>query len=217
MEANPYAAPEAKLDEVELVPTSGGDLAAFEAIRRKHIAAESSVKALGGLNILGGALLVLAGFSLFAAGFVGERPAVGLASFSGFLGVAVFATGALNLAVGLGLRGLRSWARWVTIALLSISLLLNLAGIAIYVARGGAGGSLPGTLFGMIIPGYLFSLLISRRAAVVFSPEYAEVIAATPHVKMKTSWLVKGFAIVLVAVIVIGVVAALLGSIGNHG
>lgn len=210
---NPYAAPDAKLDEVDLFPTVGGDLAALEAARRTHISTESSVKALGGLNIFGGVLIILFGLGLFAAGFTGDRPAVGLLPFSAFLGVALVAIGALNLAVGIGLRGLRSWARWVTVALLSISLLANLAGFLIPLASGNPGASNPGGLFGMIIPGYLFLLLVSKKATVVFSTDYRLVIAATPHVKMKTSWIVKGFLIVLISVIVIAVVAALVAGL----
>ena len=55
-----------------------------------------------------------------------------------------------------------------------------------------------GTLIGF----YMLYLLLSKKGTMVFSPEYKEIIAQTPHMKYKTSpvvWIALGL---IVAVIV---------------
>ena len=46
----------------------------------------------------------------------------------------------------------------------------------------------------------------------VFSPEYRLIIERTPHIKYRTSWILKGCLIFVGAVIVLAVIAAILSS-----
>jgi hypothetical protein len=47
------------------------------------------------------------------------------------------------------------------------------------------------TLVGMLIAGYILYLLLSPKGAVVFSRPTREIIARTPHVKYRTSPILK--------------------------
>ena len=54
---------------------------------------------------------------------------------------------------------------------------------------------------GTLISGYILYLLWGKKGRVIFSPEYQAVIAATPHVKYKTSivvWILLGLVVVLI-------------------
>ena len=59
---------------------------------------------------------------------------------------------------------------------------------------------------------YILDLLRSKKSSMVFSSEYHLIIERTPHIKYRTSWIVKGCLIVLVLVIGLGLVAAFLSS-----
>ena len=64
---------------------------------------------------------------------------------------------------------------------------------------------------GTLINAYILYLLLCRKANVVFSAEYREIIIRTPHIKYKTSLLVKilaGIFLALLAVAVLGVIFA---------
>jgi hypothetical protein len=60
---NPFATPEADVEP--MVPPGDGGME--ERIRREHIGHETSLKTLGGLQVLGGALALLSSIALFAA------------------------------------------------------------------------------------------------------------------------------------------------------
>lgn len=65
---------------------------------------------------------------------------------------------------------------------------------------------------GTIISAYFLYLLASKKGEFVFSEEYAQVRAATPEIKYRTSRIVWGFLIALILLIVLGIVAAVLGA-----
>ena len=67
----------------------------------------------------------------------------------------------------------------------------------------------------MIIPAYILYLLLSSKGAMVFSTEYKEIIARTPHVKYRTSCIVWGALIVLGVVILLAVVAGLVSMMSG--
>ena len=73
-----------------------------------------------------------------------------------------------------------------------------------------AGIGLIGFPIGTLISAYILYLLGSQKGVQVFSDEYAEVIAATPHIKYRSSKLVIVLVVLLVALVVIGVVAGLM-------
>lgn len=197
-ERNPYAPPEAELGES--AAGAPEELAEAKAVRRAHITHETLIKSLGALHLVG----VVFGFIwliAFAAVVVLHNDRT-VDSAPPPLFVLIF-TG-INLALGLGLRGLRPWARWVDVALNGISLLLCVLSVIPAVLWGGGGPDVAGVaLVFLIMPGFVLYLLISPKAAVVFSPGYKEIIARTPHVKMKMSWLATGCLIVLVTLLVL--------------
>lgn len=207
---NPYAAPEAPLG-APVTPST--ELAEMEATRRKYLSHEASVKSVGSLHILGAIVLILAVVAMLAASASDPNgnslPTLLMAGF--FVGLL-----ALNLALGIGLTKLQNWARWVDVAFMGLGVIsAGLQTIMSLIMTSGQPGMIAPILFGnsigLLINGYILYLLVSSKATVVFSPEYKEVIKATPHIKYKTSCLVKGFLFLLVAMIILAIVGAFLG------
>jgi hypothetical protein len=148
--ANPYAAPSARVEDVNAYPEA-------EAIRRAHINHEASIKAVGLLDYLGGILAML------AAGFLLSRSG----QWDVAIGLFLFAFGVGLLFAGWGVRALRSWGRILGCVIAALGLL-----------------EFP---IGTLVNSYILFLLLSKKGRTVFSPAYREVIAATPHVKYRTS------------------------------
>jgi hypothetical protein len=208
-EIDPYAPPKEAIGERGALEEPA-DLARAEAIRRKYIGHEASVKSIGHLHYLAVIFTlfvfvsVLAQLSSMPRAEAGEGTAWTAGVIFCFVVVIL-----INLVMGVGLTGLKSWARWVEVALTILSLLYFLLGTAGAALL--AGG--PEILFFVvtsIISIYILYLLLSKKGSMVFSPEYREIMQVTPHVKYRTSRIVKGCLIAFVVLIVLSVVAALL-------
>ena len=146
-----------------------------EAIRRAHINREASIKAVGILYYLGGAGGLLVGLAFL----VGGASEINIMYTSLFL----VAFGAASLAVGWGVRALRPWGRIAGCVLSVIGLL--------------------GFPIGTLINAYILYLYLSKKGRTIFAPAYKDVIAATPHVKYRTSivvWILLALVVVLVIV-----------------
>ena len=154
-----------------------------EAVRREHINHEASIKSVGVLYYLAGGGLTVGSI----AGLAGAPDAGG-----GAVALLMLAFGVAWLAAAWGLRALKSWARIVACVLSGIGLL--------------------GFPIGTLINGYILYLLLSKKGRMVFSPEYQEVIAATPHVKYKTSIIVWIFLALILALIVLGIGVSMIGG-----
>ena len=151
-------------------------------IRSDHIKHEASVKSVGILYFLASAFMILAGiFALTADPGTGMMVALLLLFF-----------GAAQVWVGIGLRGLKPWARLPTAILSGIGLL--------------------GFPLGTVINGYILYLVLSKKGKTVFSEDYQRIMEQTPHIKYKTSIVVWIFLGLLLVLIGLGVVAALFGS-----
>lgn len=154
-------------------------VSAAEAIRREHIAHERQLKSVGLLYF----------FATFALGVSAVVPlAVGGSKVDGAVSLLVGAFAALSAVVGYGYRTLRPWVR-VPGAILAV---LGLLAVPV----------------GTIINAYILYLMFCARGATVLAPEYAAVVAATPHVRYKRTvgdWI----AIALVALFVGGMLIAL--------
>ena len=177
---NPYAPPKARVEDV----VQGSSEA--EAIRREHIKHEASIRSIGVLDYLGGGGLCFAAIGLLAAGASGKSGGV---PFAGAIGIAYIAIGVLLIFVGRGVRALRPWARTTSIVLAAIGLL--------------------GVPFGTLINGYILYLLLSHKGQRIFAADYPEIVAATPHIKYRTSavvWVLLG----LVALIIVALLVAAL-------
>ena len=169
---NPYAPPRAAsdLEAASFGLTSDED----ERIRTEHLNHEWSVRALGTLYLLAAACMPV---SVLAMLFVMPQALSGVGSWSPlYLAVAV-AWGALYGAIGWGLRRLATPAR---------------IGATVFAVVGVLGFPI-----GTVISIYLLHLLLSAKGSMVFSAEYAGVVARTPHLEYRLSPLAKGLLFVL--------------------
>ena len=154
-----------------------------EAIRRAHISHEASVKAVGILYYLGGILCLIVGLGALAG--AASTP------LSAVPALLLIALGVAQLFAGWGVRALRSWARTVGCVLSAIGLL--------------------GFPIGTLINGYILYLFLSKKGRTIFAPAYQDVIAATPHVKYRTSIVIWIFLALLVGLVVFAAVGAFSG------
>ena len=173
--ANPYAAPAAPLENVTI------DTAA-EATRKAHISHEASIKAVGILYYIGGALVIVGALPQ-TPGNVGEKTAIM---------ALLVAVGVAVIFAGRGVRTLRPWGRTLGCIVSGLGLL--------------------GFPIGTLINAYILYLFLSKKGRTIFSPEYRAVIAATPHVKYRTSIIVWIFLALVLAVIVIGIGVSVIGG-----
>jgi hypothetical protein len=176
---NPYAAPKANIEHAE----AGGEA---EMIRKQHINMEASIQAVGRLYLLGCFLALLGFVSILIVMVLGRGD--GVAGAIGFLpsALGMLCIGALYGTTGFGLRKLKTWARIVA----TIVSVIGLIGFPI----------------GTLISGYILYLLWSKKGRTVFTSDYQDVIAATPHIKYKTSilvWIILGIIVLAVAATVV--------------
>lgn len=158
-----------------------------EQIRQAHLSHESSIRAVGMLYLLGGALLTLScvlGLTAMLMAVVatgGGGPKV--ASLLGFVGTFVYAALAvLMFWLGRGLRRLNPSVRIVAAVIAGIGLI--------------------GFPIGTLINAYVLWLLLSAKGKTVFSEDYRRIVAETPHLRYRTPWWVW----VLLALVVSSVV-----------
>lgn len=174
MSASPYAPPKAPLRDADVAAEGA------EAIREAHIRHEVSLKSVGTLYLLGGAVLLLVAL-VGATALLAEVDTGAAPMMVGVFGLyAVLA--ALQLALGVGYRRLRPWVR-VPGGILSA---LGLLAIPV----------------GTLINGYILYLMFSRRGQVILAPGYAAVVAATPHVRYRRTvgdWIALGIVVLLLA------------------
>lgn len=184
--SNPYAV----TTDALALPGMGSD---FEAIRKKYISHEASVKSIGTLYMLGAALGGLASivYLVMAVAMMTQPNQVPAAV--GMLTAFAFAVAMTVLYVFMakGLWDLKPWARIVAAVLSGIGLI--------------------GFPIGTLISAYFLYLLLSAKGVMVFSDQYKEVIKATPHIKYKTSalvWILLGLLLLIVVAVIVAAVAS---------
>jgi hypothetical protein len=158
------------------VEDAGADSEA-EAIRRAHIGHEASIKAVGFLYYLGGLLVLLGALG----GFMGATSARYAYAATGVM-IFLVLVAAAQFAAGWGVRALKRWGQVMGCILSGLGLL-----------------AFP---IGTLISAYILYLLLAKKGRMVFSPAYRDVVAATPHVKYKTSivvWIVLALLLGLIA------------------
>lgn len=183
---NPFAAP-SSLDYAK--ENFGSDA---ERIRQELIGHEASIQSIGLLYIVGSIVAVLYGIVVSLAS--SQAMAVGRrdAEVALVIAVVVLVLGIGQGAVGFGLRRLRSWTR------IPVGVLSGIGLIAVPL--------------GTIINGYILYLIFSEKGNRVFSPEYQEIIRQTPHIKYRTSIIVKIFLGLLLAVIGLALMTIILAA-----
>lgn len=154
-----------------------------ETIRREHINTEATIKSVGLLYYLGAfALLLLGAVSVFGTTFNRDgMPPV-------LMGTIFLTLGGGQGFIGYGLRRLQRWTRIPTVIFSCIGLL--------------------GFPMGTLINGYILVKVLGKQGQFVMTPEYQQIIAATPHVKRKTS-IVALVLLALLLIILIGIIAAI--------
>jgi len=171
---NPYQAP--LLEDEPLPDAAEGVDAELEAIRKKLIKHETSIRSIALIYFIGAAVLVALGINLIFQDRL-RLSAFGYAMGPIFLGLA-----SLLIWVGIALRRLQPWSR-VAVGLLSGAGLLQIP-------------------VGTVIHAYILYLVFCKKGSAVFDPAYKKVIAATPHIKYKTSkiaWFFLGLLFFLLA------------------
>jgi hypothetical protein len=156
-----------------------------ELIRREHLNTEASIKTVGILYYLGAMALIATGVITFDSSKIvktGNDLLLGI--FFMLLGVGMGVA-------AYGLRRLQSWARPLTILVSSVVTIIGLINLS----------------WGVVIHIYIFAQMLGKRGKFVMAPEYQRIIAATPHVKRKTSVVVWVVLIVLL-ILLIGIIAA---------
>lgn len=201
-EQNPYAAPQVE-SLAHPAPTSVDSEA--ERIRKVYLNHEASVQSIGLLYYLGGGLLVLE--MVFGLIFALGRSGGGVQAGAGILVLMIYGVlAAVAFVLGRGLQTLHRYVRIPVVILCSIYVLLALFG------RAAGGGAQLGALVVLAINGYVLYLLISSKGNMVFSAQYAEIRRQTPHIKYRTSWIVRIAAILLLAFLGLGVIGALISA-----
>lgn len=158
-----------------------------EATRFEYVNREAPVGCLG-FVFIGAAALMLFGVAAVAVAlaFSDRSVAGGVGQSLGILStipIPVFLG-----AVGLGLCRLRPWARWAAAALIIVFGLVAAAGSFTSEAqKQGNGSALFVAVFGAAVLLSPLLCLTGRRAAVLFSAGYRDVIVRTPHIKPRTS------------------------------
>ena len=189
LQPNPYA------PAVVTTPQADNDV---EAVRRRYLSHEASIKSIGGLFLLGGLLGLALGGMWIAVGIgvMGGPPSPPKPNQPPEIAVRFLAFGliALLLSVGqlvaaVGLRALKPWSRIPAAILAGIGLL--------------------GFPLGTLINGYVLYLLLSAKGTMVFSPQYQNVMAQTKHIKYKTSIIAWIFLGILVALILFGIIGGI--------
>lgn len=207
---NPYAAP---LSEVgaAYVEAEVGDVEA-ETTRRLYLGHEAAVRSLGSLHYLGAFFGMTAVLGMIVNLVFNVR--VEMWPLAGSLIAFFCLMTALNGTLGYGLYHLQTWARWTEVVLMVFGTLGSLVTIAL-----SAGEPRVGLIYGFVLlfDCYVLYLLLSTRGTVVFSPGYQAVIEKTPHLKYKTSLIVKvavgifGIFLGLIALALLLVVIGVLG------
>ncbi|HBJ34020.1 MAG TPA: hypothetical protein DDZ51_04495 [Planctomycetaceae bacterium] len=160
--------------------------------RNKFLNHEASIQGIGALYLLGSIFLLIGGAFLVIGGLASTAAGQPDALLGLIVGLVYLPLGLLQFWVGRGLRAINPKVRTASIVLSVIGLI--------------------GFPIGTIISAYFLYLLASKKGEFVFSAEYARVRAATPEIKYRTSWIVWGFLIALILLIVLGILAAVLGA-----
>jgi hypothetical protein len=194
-DGNPFATP---LVDAAAVPTSEIDSEA-ERVRKDHIGKEASIKAIGALALLGGALSV--GVGIFLLRLWEQARENGRLGLFATLVLGIVAGGIINLVGGLQLRRLRSNGRVLVTAALGLSVLMGLTTAENAQETGQAIGR-------MLIPTLIIASLWGAKATTVLSDHYRlEIIPRTPHVKYRTPrwiWWLLGLLVLVVLLAAIG-------------
>ncbi|MES2474763.1 MAG: hypothetical protein V4640_03205 [Verrucomicrobiota bacterium] len=186
MSENPYVASQV----FDSPPALDSDA---EVIRKEHIKTEASIKSLGILYFLGGVFLLFGSIAALTTAPVTEG-VTGLGEQAAYILFLIL--GIFQFFLGAAVRKLKPWSR-IGVGILST---IGLIGFPI----------------GTLISAYILYLVLGKKGKMVFSPEYKEIIAATPHIKYRTPkivWIILGILVlILILIVALGIVAIAAGN-----
>jgi hypothetical protein len=194
MSENPYQPPQV-VDQSS--PASTGSFQDYaEEVRRKHLGHEAQIKSIASLYQLAGVLSILGiALSLTTTSAPITAGSVSSIAVSGLLIPVQFV-------VAHGLTRFKTWARITALVFAFLGLIFfAFAGLAALPIGGG-------------ICVIMIVLLLVKKNKMIFSPEYQEIIKATPHIKRKGSIVYK-IALVLLAVILLLTLVGFLMAYSN--
>lgn len=155
-----------------------------DKIRKDHLNHEASIKSIGILYLLSGPIFVVLGILPVFGG-------VSVDVLEVVLSITFVVLGLAQIWTGEKLRKLSSRARIPAAIFAGIGLL--------------------GFPLGTIVGIYFLYLLLGKKGRMVLSEPYREVIAATPHIRYKTSIVVWILLALLVVAVVVGAAAVFRG------
>lgn len=183
MSANPYAPPLGSAAAVAPEPSGAA------VIRRQYLNHEAAVKSVGVLYYIGAVfILALGGMALYAA-LTMDVPELADRAFQIGVSFAYLMLGTVQAATGYGLRRLQRWSR-------PIAIVFSILGLFAFP-------------LGTIISGYILYLLLSHKGGIVFSDHYHQVIARTPEIKYKSSFLVLLLLAILITLAIVSIIAVI--------
>jgi hypothetical protein len=180
---NPYASPTADLTAPL---TNDSSTTAMEQVRRKYLNHQASVQSVGWLYWIGSVVIYILAFSIVFGPSLGRGSDF---SFRLIMGAVYFGFATLSLWLGYGFRKLDRRARIPAGIFSALGLL-----------------SFP---IGTIINGYILYLIFSAKGSMVFSPEYKELIRQTPHIRYRTSIIVRILLVLVLALFAFAGTAAI--------
>ncbi len=151
-----------------------------ETIREKHLNTEASIRSLGILYYLAAIFVSFQAVTLITLPDKSQQQLAMTALMVGIVG--------LNVATGVGLRRLRRWAQ-IAAGIMSAISMMNFP-------------------IGTIIGALILFVLFSPKGRFVFTAEYKQVIAATPHMKYRTAkWVWIALVVFLLLMVLLAVTA----------
>lgn len=179
MADDPFASPETPPGPPEAIEDA-------EAIRAALLPREGAVRmAATPFWVVGGIAIALGGVGVFVGGSSHARGAS--------LGLLV--VGGLLVVLAKAVRDVRTWARAPALV---VAALLSAVGIGLAVRAGRLEPIHAGLLLLASMP---LTLLSSRASAYLFSPDYAAVVRATPHLQYRAPAAVWVSLVVLIAAV----------------
>ena len=220
-EVNPYRAPVATISGATSLDLDSD----IELTRRTYLNHEASVKSLGTLYYVAAffaglfaIFYALAGMGLIIPPSRDGIEITNLRLFMAIASVAALVGVAINAGLGYGLRHLQVWSRWVILVLAGLFTVMVVVGLVVmafidpyFAGLGAAVYSIP-----TLIAIYIFYLMYSAKGAMVFSPGYREVVRQTPHIRYRTSIVIKILLGLVIALISFGVIASIIANIARR-
>lgn len=182
MSDNPFAAPQFGADLAPQANVASDDV---EAIRRKYLQHETSVKSIAWLYYFGVAVIVLA---VGALTYYAAIDRILLRDYALSLGIAIVSA-VIAVVLAIGLRRLDGRFR-IPVAIFAGFNMLSL------------------NPFAILVNACIMYLVLCEKGRYVLSPEYKEIVRQTPHIRYRTrpgAWIALGIVTFLLIVVFISI------------